>query len=452
VTRSTGVLLLILVALLSLGAARPSFAQAVPSRAPTITLDVRPLPSMENPVVALNPEKATDAYLARISGRARARSDAYFEGGYVLLVVDTVYAIAVSALLLFGRISTWMRNLAQRATRSRFLQVPIYVAQYTVLTAVLTAPMQIYEGFYREHAYGLSNQNFSQWLGDAATAFLVSLVATVVILSLIYAAIRATPLHWWKWGAAIAVLYLVVAFVISPVVIAPLFNHYRPLPESSIKHDILSMAHANGIPATNIYEFDASRQSNRISANVSGFLGTTRISMTDNLMTKGTPSEIKAILGHEMGHYVLNHQALLVTWIGLLWLVGFAFVNWFFGVLVRAFGERWDVRSIDDPAGLPVLVAAATLFLFLATPVENTIVRTVETQADMFGLNAARQPGGFATAALKLSTYRKLDPSPLEEFVFYDHPSGRTRIHTAMRWKAEHLNDPDIKAGPVSPQ
>ena len=450
-TRSTGVLLLILAALLSLGAAGPSLAQAVPSRAPTVALDVHTLPSMETPV-AFDPQKATNAYLARVSGKARERSDAYFEGGYVLLLVDAAYAIAVSALLLFGRISTWMRNLAQRTTRSRFLQVPIYVAQYIALTTVLTAPLQIYEGFYREHVYELSNQNFGQWLGDAATAFLVSLVATVILLSLIYAAIRATPLHWWKWGAAIAVLYLVVAFVISPVVIAPLFNHYKPLPESAIKHDILAMAHGNGIPATNIYEFDASRQSNRISANVSGFLGTTRISMTDNLMTKGTPSEIKAILGHEMGHYVLNHQALLVTWIGLLWLVGFAFVNWFFGVLVRAFGEKWDVRSIDNPAGLPVLVAAATLFLFLATPVENTIVRTVETQADMFGLNTARQPDGFATAALKLSTYRKLDPSPFEEFVFYDHPSGRTRIYTAMRWKAEHLDDPDIKAGPVSPQ
>jgi STE24 endopeptidase len=116
------------------------------------------------------------------------------------------------------------------------------------------------------------------------------------------------------------------------------------------------------------------------------------------------------------------------------------------------FGGNWDVRSIDDPAGLPVLTALLSLFLALATPVTNTITRTLEAQADIFGLNAARQPDGFATATLKLSEYRKLDPSPIEEFVFYDHPSGRTRIWTAMRWKAWHLNDPDIKTGPVSPQ
>jgi STE24 endopeptidase len=132
--------------------------------------------------------------------------------------------------------------------------------------------------------------------------------------------------------------------------------------------------------------------------------------------------------------------------------VAFLFLDWGFGALVGIFGGNWDVRSIEDPAGLPVLAALLAFFLVIATPVTNTISRTLEAQADIFGLNAARQPDGFATATLALSEYRKLDPSPLEEFVFYDHPSGRTRIWTAMRWKAWHQNDPDIKAGPVSPQ
>jgi STE24 endopeptidase len=110
------------------------------------------------------------------------------------------------------------------------------------------------------------------------------------------------------------------------------------------------------------------------------------------------------------------------------------------------------VRAIEDPAGLPVLAALATVYFLVATPVSNTITRTAERQADIFGLNAAREPDGFATVTLKLSEYRKLDPGPLEEFVFYDHPSGRSRISMAMRWKAEHIDDPDIMAGPISPQ
>jgi STE24 endopeptidase len=136
----------------------------------------------------------------------------------------------------------------------------------------------------------------------------------------------------------------------------------------------------------------------------------------------------------------------------LVFAAAFAFVKWGFGRLTRVFGESWDVRTIDDPAGLPILAALATLFFFVATPVTNWISRSTEIQADIFGLNAVRKPDAFSTVVLKLSAYRKLDPSPWEETLFYDHPSGRTRIWEAMRWKAEHLNDPDIKAGPQSPQ
>jgi STE24 endopeptidase len=248
------------------------------------------------------------------------------------------------------------------------------------------------------------------------------------------------------------VFFAAILFVISPVFVAPLFNHYSKLPPSQIQHDVLSLARANGIPADNVYLVDASRQSDRISANVSGFLGTTRISLNDNLLKKGTHDEILAVLGHEMGHYVLDHAVRLLTLMSIVAFFCFAFLSWGFGVLTGIFGGNWDVRRIDDPAGLPVLSSLLTFFLLLATPVTNTITRTTEIQADMFGINAVRKPDAFATVVLKLSNYRKLDPSPWEEFVFYDHPSGRTRLWEVMRWKAEHLNDPDIKAGPVSPQ
>lgn len=404
------------------------------------------------PVVKFDPVKATNAYLARVSGAARQRSDAYFEGGYVLNLVDTLWSIAVSALLLWAGISSSMRNIAQRITRSKFLQVPIYVLMFMIIATVLTFPLTVYENFLREHAYGLSNQNFGQWLGDFGTAFGVQLVTFAIALTLIYAVIRATRRLWWAWGTLVAIVLSAVFLTVEPVFIAPLFNHYQPLPESPIKEKILTLARANGIPADNVYVFNASRQSKRISANVSGLFGTTRISLNDNLMNRGTPAEIEAVLGHEMGHYVLSHVVIGLTWFGLVFLVAFLFLDRGFRALVGIFGGNWDVRSIEDPAGLPVLTALLALFLLVATPVTNTITRTLEAQADIFGLNAARQPDGFATATLKLAEYRKLDPSPLEEFIFYDHPSGRTRIWTAMRWKAGHLNDPDIKAGPVSPQ
>lgn len=449
---------LILAILILVGAmpvlASAQTAGAGPAAAPTSTVQVQALPSTPRPTpaVAFDAEKATNAYLARINGAARARSDSYFEGGYVLQVIDAIYAIGIMALLLWLRISTRMRDIAVGISRRRFWQVPIYFVQFTVLTTVLSFPLTVYETFIREHAYGLSNQNFLQWFGDFGTGFAVSLVAFSILATLVYAAIRASGPRWWIWGTFIATVFFAVGALIAPVFIAPLFNHYTPLPEGPTKAAILTLARANGVPADNVYEFNESLQSKRVSANVSGLFNTTRISVTDNLLTRGTTAEAKAILGHEIGHYVLDHVIQGIVYFFLVFLAAFAFVNWAFNYAITRFGGAWNIRKLDDPAGLPVIYAAVTVFLLLTTPVLNTIIRTQEAQADIFGINASREPDAWATSILKLSEYRKLEPSALEEFVFYDHPAGRNRIFMAMRWKAQHINDPDIKAGPVSPQ
>lgn len=203
------------------------------------------------------------------------------------------------------------------------------------------------------------------------------------------------------------------------------------------------MARANGVPVKNVYWFDASRQSKRISANVSGFLGTTRVSLNDNLLNRSSLPEIKAVMGHELGHYVLNHVYKGAVFFSLIIAGGFAFASWGFGLCNRRFGAGWGIMGIGDVAGLPLLVALVMVYFFLMTPVTNTISRSIESEADIFGLNAAREPDGFAGAALQLSEYRKMKPGPVEEFIFYDHPSGWRRIHMAMVWKSQHLDQPD---------
>ncbi len=432
----------------------PVLAQGGPSAAPTSSVDVHTLPPVGGITkpVAFDPVKATNAYLAQVRGAARANSDSYFEGGYILLVVDALYALVVSAILLWSKLSAGLRDFAAARTRSRFWQVPIYAGAYIIVTTVLTLPLTIYESYFREKSYGLMNMSFAGWFGQFAISFGLTLLAGMVLLTLLYVAIRRVPRTWWIWGAAITIAFAAFAALIEPVFIAPLYNTYTALPESKLKSDILSVARANGIPATNVYVDDASKQSDRISANVSGLFNTTRITLNDNLLHKGTHDEVLAVLGHEMGHYVLDHVIVGLIELGIVILVGFAFASWGYRILTSLFGGSWGVRAIDDPAGLPVLVALATVFLFVMTPVTNTIIRTAEIQADMFGINAVRKPDAFATVVLKLSNYRKLEPGPWEEAIFYDHPSGRTRVWEMMRWKAEHLNDPDIKAGPVSPQ
>ena len=418
--------------------------QVGPRAAPVGKVEIQQLPVMDS-TPAFDADRATAKYLSRVSGAARARSDAYFEGGYWLQLADIVYALAIAAALLWLGLSSRMRDWAAARSPNRTVQILIYVAAYNIVLAAVAFPLTVYEEFYREHAYGLSNQDFSQWFGDFATTFGISLVGSLIVVPLIYAAIRAARAFWWLWGAGIAILFAALYLTIFPVFIAPLFNHYSPLPEGPLKKEILSLARANDVPADNVWLVDASRQSNRISANVSGFLGTTRISLNDNLLRQGTHDEILAVLGHEIGHYVMGHmlRGLLLT--GLVIVAAFAFLNWGFAFAVSLFGDAWQVRQIDDIAGLPLLSALFSLFFFLGTPVTNSIERTMEQQADIFGVNAVRKPDAFATATLKLSTYRKLDPGAWEEIIFYDHPSGRTRIHTMMEWKKEHIGDVDMR-------
>jgi STE24 endopeptidase len=227
--------------------------------------------------------------------------------------------------------------------------------------------------------------------------------------------------------------------LIAPVYIEPLFNTYKPLTDPKIRGPILAMARANEIPVKQVFEVDASRQTTRVSANVAGLFGTTRVALNDNLLKQCTLPEIRAVMAHEMGHYVLNHGAKLLTYLGILILVGFAFTPILFDAAVKRWGEKWRVRGIADPAGLPLLALIFSTLLFFATPVLNTVVRITEREADAFGINTSREPDGMAKVALKLGVYRKLDPTSLEEFIFFDHPSGRARIRMAMDWKAADL-------------
>jgi STE24 endopeptidase len=387
---------------------------------------------------AFDVNAAVNTYLAKMPPAQRERSNAYFEGGYWLQLWDFVTTIFIMWLLLRFRLSAGMRNLAQRITRFRPLQTAIYWIQFIIVISVINFPLTAYEGYFREHKYALSNMSFGDWFRDQLVGLAVLLVLGSILMIPLFGVVRRLQRNWWIWGAAVMLVFLAFVVLIAPVYISPLFNKYTTVQDPHIKDPILSMARANGIPATDVYEFDASRQSNRVSANVSGFAGTERISLNDNLLKRCTLPEVETTMGHEMGHYVLNHAYKGFVMEGVVLVIGFAFLNWGLKFLLERYGDSWDVRGISDVAVLPVAVIILSVFFFVTTPVGNTITRTMEFEADMYGLNAARQPDGEANVDLLLGEYRKMEPGPIEEFLFFDHPSGRTRITAAMRWKAEN--------------
>jgi STE24 endopeptidase len=389
---------------------------------------------------SLDPAAATQAWLDSVPQDKREKSNAYFEGGYWLILWNYLVVAGISILLLSSRISARLRDFSERLTRYKTPQVACYSVMYLLLVFVLSFPLNVYEHFFREHQYGLATQSFPAWFREQLIGLVITLIAGTIFFIVLYAVFRRAPKTWWIWGTGVAVVFSFVLVFIAPVFIEPLFNTYKPLAKPEISEPILAMARANEIPVKQVFEVDASRQTTRVSANVSGFLGTTRIALNDNLLKQCTLPEIREVMAHEMGHYVLNHGAKLLTYLGIFILIGFALTRILFDSAVRRWGDRWGVRGIADPAGLPLLAWIFCTLLFLATPLLNTVVRVTEREADAFGINTAREPDGMAEVALKLGAYRKLNPTPLEEFIFYDHPSGRARIRMAMDWKAANLS------------
>ena len=415
----------------------------------TSAASVAPASSAPAPTTTAAPfdaDAATASYMARLSPEARAKSDAYFEGGYWLLVWDFLVGLLLAWLFLGTGLSRGLRDRFERMTRFKWLQTALYAASYIAISTLVLLPWSAYEGFFREHQYGMSNQDFGAWFGEQMKELAIGLVLGTLAATAIYAVLRRAPRTWWLWGSLVTIGLAMFAVAIAPVYLEPVFNDFKPLADSPLKQEILSLARAQEIPATDVYQFDASKQTKRMSAHVSGLFGTTRISMNDNLMNRGSHEEIKAVLGHEMGHYVLNHVYKGITFIGILIVAGFAFVRWSFEKLRASSAARWGIRDVGDVAGMPLLLFLLSAYFFVLTPVDNTITRTMEAEADNYGLNASREPDGFAQAALHLSEYRKMEPGPVEEWLFYDHPSGWHRIHRAMVWKAEHVGDADIAA------
>jgi len=401
--------------------------------------DVIQVAAAAQPSEHFDADAATEAYLAQISASARSRSDAYFEGGYWLILWDFLYAAAVYLLLLHFGWSAAMRNFAERVTRFRPVQTLIYWTEFLIVTTILGAPLALYEGYFRERQYGLATQTLGPWLGDQLIILLVNVVLGGIVSMALFGVVRRLSTTWWIWGAGLSIVFLIFFIMIAPVFIFPLLNKFTVLEDPKITQPILSMARANGIPAQKVYQMDASRQTTRMSANVSGFGRTMRITLNDNLLRRGSREEIQSIMGHEMGHYVLHHIGKDILYFSVVIAIFFAVLRWSLDRTLGRWGERWKIRGIGDTAVLPLVFLVGSLCGFVYTPFLNTHIRTNEHEADMYGLNASRQPDGFAQGAIHLGEYRKMNPGPVEEWIFFDHPSGRNRIHDAMRWKAENL-------------
>jgi len=398
----------------------------------------------QNAAPAFDVEQASRAYIDSLQGAELEKSNDYFEGGYWLIFWGALIGVLVDLLILQSRFSARFRDWAERVTGRTWLQPGLYALPYILAGFLLTLPWTIYRSFFREQQYGLMSQDFGGWFGEQVIGLVISLIVFPLLIMAIFAVIRRARKTWWIWGTGVIAAFLFIGLLLGPVFISPLFNDYTEMADGPMRDRIVAMAAEYNIPADHIYVFDQSRQHKRISANVSGIGPTIRISLNDNLLERAGPDEVAAVMGHELGHYVLGHTWRTVLILALIVAVGLFIVARLAPRLIERHGARWGVRSIADPAAIPLLSLILTAYFFAATPAINSLIRINESEADRFGLASAREPDGFAKVAMRLSEYRKIEPGPVEEMLFFDHPSGATRVRMAMQWKADNIANPEM--------
>ncbi len=414
----------------------PAMAQTAAEHAPAAALP-------------FDPDVATRQWLDTMSPEATARSNRYFEGGYWIQFVGPLIGFIVAFLFLQLGFADKLRSFLKGTLRLYFFVAIGFALIYSLIGGIISFPWDYWVGFVRQHEFNLSTQDFGHWFGEFLQDAGINLAIDAIAIGFLYLIISATKKAWWIWGTVGVIVFTAVLQIAAPVYLAPMRNTYTPIEQGELRTQIIGMAQANGVPTDNVRIYDRSRQTNSISANVSGFAGTTRISIADTLVQRGGIHGVRAVLGHEIGHYVLNHNISILIMISLLTVITFGLANILFNRLSA--NQRWGITGISDPAGFPLLVSIITFLGLLATPIQNNIIRFHEQQADIFGINASREPDAWAEASILLSEYRKMEPTPLEEWFFYDHPSGYNRIHMAMEWKAHHMALGDYPMGPGGP-
>jgi STE24 endopeptidase len=364
------------------------------------------------------------------SGEDLARE--YSRGNYALYFAGEAGSFALLGAVVASGLSVKFREWAQRAARGPNRIAFLTAAILTVFLSVASLPLHIYSSYFREKRFGFARQTVLQWLGDWAKGLGIEIVLGGILITILYAVTRKFPRRFWLIAAAVAILYMVATVAIAPVFLAPLFNKFSPLPDSALRSRLLEVAHSQGIDASDVFEVDASRQSAHTNAYVAGLLGTERIVLYDTLLKTHTPREVVAVLGHEMGHYVLHH-----LWKGLaLASLGILAACW----LVRSLFPRLTSLKISDPAGLPLALLIVSAFSFLSTPIGDGFSRKLEHEADAFGLQAVRDPDAMETALRKFNTVdlSEYDPPSFIELWYYTHPSLRHRIEFCEEWKRTH--------------
>jgi STE24 endopeptidase len=380
-------------------------------------------------------QAATDNYINALGPEALAKAAAYTSGSHWTLLWGFLISTAVAWLVI--KLQVLDKIEGRLSHRSLWFRSFAISAAYLLLSSLLVIPWTLYADWWRELAYGKTNQPLSDFLSQGLVMLIISSLFGGLFLSGIYFCIRRLGTYWWAWSGGVAAVAVTSMMLIGPIWIEPLFNKYTPLPQGEVREALEVLAKQANIQPDRIYVYDGSRQSNRFTANVSGLGSSARIAISDVALTSASLDEVKAVTGHEIGHYVSDHIWNLIGTAVLMSMIFFYLSNAMFIKVATLMGAK---ASIAEPRGVAVLLVCISFLSLLAQPVTNYVVRLGETEADQYSYKAVNLPDAMASALVKTAEYRDPRPHPLQEMIFYTHPSVEKRVKAAMEWKAQHSN------------
>ncbi len=380
--------------------------------------------------VGSNALPAKDIALRHFTPEEIARGKSYMGGRYILFGVRNIITLAFLALLVFTPASRALRDLSSVWAGGRpWLALTLCATSLLLLYRVLLLPLDLYGGYLREHAYGLSTQGLAGWSQDWLKGLLVQGVLLLPAVNLLYVFIRRDPLRWFIPATGTVGSLIVLLTFLAPVLIDPLFHTFTPIKDADLKVRVLKLAERAGIAVGQVIEADASRRTLKANAYVTGFGRTKRIVLYDTLLRRATPEEMEVVVAHEIGHRKHLH-----IWKG----VGLSILALFLGLWVAAAVLRWGsgrglLMHPADPAGLALLALLLFVLNLVTLPLQNAISRHFERQADLAALELTGNRQAYVRVEVDLARANLADilPPRWAVLLLYTHPPVLERIALA---------------------
>jgi STE24 endopeptidase len=336
----------------------------------------------------------------------------FYRSGLWLWFVGRAWGIAVPALILFTGFSARIRRLAEGRGRPWLVTIALYAAAFLTIEFLINLPLRYYAGFVRLHEYGLSVESLGRWFGDSLKSLAIQILGAILFLWVPYVLIARSPRRWWLYTGMLALPFAAFSAFLAPIAIDPLFNDFGPMKDVRLEAKIDALARRAGIDGGKIFEVDKSRETTTVNAYVTGLFGTKRIVLWDTLLAKLDEDEVLAVMGHEMGHYVLNHVAMglalssIGTIFALFWIHHAAY--W----MIRRYHRRFGFDRLSDVASAPLILLLAQATILLGSPVINGFSRHMEHEADRFALEITRNNHSAASGFAKLQRDNLAVPYP----------------------------------------